>query len=352
MEQTIKHGIRHVILMVVAMMTVTFSACSEKGNKFSFKTPQEALTACHQELSKVKPLKEAATDKLIKVTATWLELQDSTISCMMRDSTVKADTEIVADFFAVTDTFRTEITRLALSAKRTLPDIVKLKVMTAKGRSRIQKSEDFKRACDFYAKADEAPLYKNLEETLSEYEKLLTNADPFKKEGQLYDFIQKEDRCFRSLLVYLKDTPQSKLQGITDKTAKIFDALYRNASADLDNKVNERVMLYLTMRFNRRIMQNADVCRQDIKKKTELNDVQVTNYRWMIIQPFMTIDSEAMAMLTDQQVIMLTEMAAELPKLLAYVDGKDYEKSPKEETDKLEGVLSEYLLKSYLKSVL
>ena len=58
MEQTIKHGIRHAILVVVAMMAVTFSACSEKDNNFSFKTPQEALTACHQELSKVKPLKD------------------------------------------------------------------------------------------------------------------------------------------------------------------------------------------------------------------------------------------------------------------------------------------------------
>lgn len=352
MKQTIKHGIRQFTLMALAMMVFSFSACSEKSNRFSFKTPQEALTACHQELSKVKPLKDAKIDKLIDVTATWIELQDSSISCFMRDSTVKADTEIVADFFAVADTFRTEITRLALSKERTLPDIVKLKVMTAKDRQRIQKSEDFKKACDFYAKADEAPLYKSLEETISEYEKLLTNADPFKKEGQLYDFIQKEDRCFRSLLVYLKDTPQSRLQVITDKTSQIFDELYRNTAADLDNKVNERVMLYLTMRFNRRIMQNAEVCRQDIKKKVELNDIQTVNYRWMIIQPFMTIDADGMAVMTENQVTMLTAMAAELPQLLAYIDGKDYEKSPKEETAKLQGILSEYLLKAYLKNIL
>lgn len=352
MEQTIKHGIRHISLMVIAMMVTTFSSCSEKGSRFNFKNPQEALTACHQELSKVKPLKEAKMDKLIEITSTWLELQDSTFSCFMRDSTVKADTKIASDFFAVADTFRTEITRLAFSEKRTLPDIVKLKVNTAKDRKRMLASEDFKKACEFYSKADDAPLYGSLNETLSEYEKLLTNAGSFKKEEQLYDFIQKEDRCFRSLLVFLRNTPQKKLQNITDKTSEIFNRLYRNTAADLENKVNERVMLYLTMRFNRRIIQNAEVCRQDIKKKVELNDIQAINYRWMIIQPFMTIDNEAMGMLTDQQVVTLTEMATELPQLLAYVDGKDFDKSPKEETSKLQGILSEYLLNTYLKSIL
>ena len=72
----------------------------------------------------------------------------------------------------------------------------------------------------------------------------------------------------------------------------------------------------------------------------------------MIIQPFMTIDNYAMASLTDDQVKMMTELAEELPRLLSYVDGKDYDRTPKEETEKLEGVLSEYFLKSYLKSIL
>ena len=233
-----------------------------------------------------------------------------------------------------------------------MPEIVKLKVATANGRKENMKSKDYKTACDFYAAMDKAPLFPTLEQTLSEYEKLLTTADPFKKEGQLHNFIQKEDQCFRSLLVFLKDTPQSKLQHITDKTSSLFDALYRNTAADLDNEVNERVMMYLTMRFNRRIIQNAEVCRTDIKKEVPLNDQQAANYRWMIIQPYMTIDNYAMALLTDDQIKTLTDMATELPRLLVYVDGKDYDKSPKEETEKLDGVLSEYFLKSYLKTIL
>ncbi|MBQ9362408.1 MAG: hypothetical protein IJT97_03195, partial [Bacteroidaceae bacterium] len=346
------HRFQHLALMGMVVLTATLTACSKKETNFFFDTPQEALKVCHTELSKVKPLKTANIDKLASITAIWLELQDSTLSCFMRDSTVKADTEIAADFFEVADSFRTEITRLALSEKRTMPEIVKLKVATASGRKENMKSKDYKTACDFYTAMDKVPLFQTLEQTLSEYEKLLTNADPFKKEGQLHNFIQKEDQCFRSLLVFLKDTPQSRLQHITDKTSSLFDALYRNTAADLDNEVNERVMMYLTMRFNRRIIQNAEVCRADIKKEVPLNEQQAANYRWMIIQPYMTIDNYAMALLTDDQIKTLTDMATELPRLLVYVDGKDYDKSPKEETEKLEGVLSEYFLKSYLKTIL
>ena len=89
-----------------------------------------------------------------------------------------------------------------------------------------------------------------------------------------------------------------------------------------------------------------------IKKQIQLTEQQANNYRWMIIQPFMTIDNYAMATLTDKQLQALSEMADELPRLLTYVDGKDYDNSPKEVMDKLAGVLSEYFLMSYLKSIL
>ena len=98
MKHTNKQGIRHFALMAIVMMEALFSACSKNGNNFNFKTSTEALNACHSELSKIKTLKEIQTDKLVQITCRWLELQDSTIACLMRDSTVKADTEIAADF--------------------------------------------------------------------------------------------------------------------------------------------------------------------------------------------------------------------------------------------------------------
>lgn len=350
MKHLFPQWIQHMTLMGSVMLTAVCSSCSNKGQQFVFNTPQEALTACHETLSKVQPLKTADTGQLADITNMWLELQDSTLSYFMRDSTARTNAEIAAAFFAVADSIRTEITRLALAEKRTMKDIVKLKAATSVERKKMQASQDYKTACAFFDKLDDVPLYKGVDKTLSEYEKLLTSIKPFKKEKELYDFMGKEDRCFRSLLVYLKDIPQERLQLITDKTSELFGDLYGQSTHE--HAVSKRMTLYLTMRFNRRIIQNAEACRKDIEKRVKLTEQQANNYRWMIIQPFMTIDNFAMATLSDKQLQAMSQMAEELPRLLTYVDGNDYDNSPKEVTDKLAGVLSEYFLKSYLKSIL
>lgn len=352
MKQRNLHSIKHHAFIIMTALIFVVTACDNNINKYSFESPKEALRTCHIELSKIKNIKNADIKQLATITENWLLLQDSSLSCFMRDSTVLNSIEISADFFAVSDSFRTEITRLALADCRTMRDIIELKVMTAHDRPKLISSKTYKDAVAFYERMDDAELYKDMNSTIFEYEKLLANADPFKKEQQLHQFIKQEDRCFRSLLTFLMDVPQERLQTITNLTSNLFDELYKNTMADLDNEVNERVMIYLTMRFNRRIIQNAEVCRNDIKKHKILNNQQATNYRWMIIQPFMTIDNYAMALLTDKQIEQLTKLADELPELLAILDGNDYQKATKEETEKVESVLSEYFLKTYLKSIL
>ena len=262
-------------------MIAGLTACNSKKQKFEFDHAQEAIAACHQELATVKDQKDATIDELVTRINIWQELQDSTLTLMVRDSTLQNDARLASEFFAVTDSFRMVITRLALAKQRSMADVVKLKVGTSASRKAMLASDEFRSARQYY----------------------------------------------------------------------------------LD--------------FNRRILQSAETCRNDIKAaiKREENQIhlsspereqarpkvktqkpldtkQSANYRWLLIQPFLAMDNYATAMLTPQQEQTLTHLAEELPMLLAYVDGKDYAHSPKSETEKLSSVLSEYFLKCYLKSVL
>lgn len=352
MKQCILNNARRYAYIGIVALATALVGCSNKTSSFDFKTPQEAVDACRHHLYNIQCLDKADMDKLKEITATWVELQDSVHSLIMRDSTLQPHSGVVMTYYGVADSIRREINRLALSEKRSIADVFALKVATASGRKQQQTSETYKVAKQFYEILDEEAPYPNLPSTMSAYDHLLSHADPFRQEGELYEFIKAEDKCFRSLLLHLREVPQEQLKSITDKTALLFDRLYHNTAADLDNEVNERVMLYLTMRFNRRIIQNAETCRADIKANQPLTEQQSANYRWMIIQPYLTIDNYATAVLTDKQVASLTKIANELPELLAYVDGKDYAHAPKEETDKLTDVLSEYFLKSYLTSIL
>lgn len=341
------NGVFYVVLFAAA----TFVAACSNSNKYSFETCTDALKTCQSELSKIRSLESANVNDLADITASWLELQDSTVSCFIKDTIAVSNDEITNSFFMLADSFRTEITRLATSQRRTLPDILTIKYQVAHKTKRFDQ-ENFDAACRFYDGIEKDEPYKTIEETLTEYDNLLNNATQFKKEAQLLDFIQKEDRCFRSLMLFLKEVPTGKLQSLTNKTSDLFENLYRNASVEQDNKVNERVMIYLTMRFNRRIVQNAETCRQDVKKKAQIKDELAFNYRWMLLQPYMTIDNYAMALLTNEQMKTLTSISQELPMLLTQLDGKDYTKATREETEKLNEMLCDYLLQSFLKTTL
>ena len=352
MRHNILQSSRHLIIIGTVILTATLTGCGSKQKTFTFETTQEAVSTCRQELARILPMTKCDIGQLGQLTSNWLTLQDSTFCVMMRDSTLQKDNELTSEFFAIADSFRIKLTQLALSERRTMKEVVSLKVATSNRRKALIKSKDYQTAQAFFKKMDQEPIYADLGKTLSAYDDLLTETEPFKTEQQLYHFIQQEDKCFRSLLAHLSEVPQPRLQTITDQTSTLFNTLYKDAMANQDDKASERVMLYLTMRFNRRIIQNAEACQTDIKAQKSLTKQQGANYRWMLIQPFMSIDDQAMAALTSQQVESLEKMAEELPRLLAYIDGKDYDHTPKEETNKLADVLSEYFLKSYLRSIL
>lgn len=343
---------RHIRLVALMVIAVLFAGCGNTRSKFHFESTQEALDFCHKELSKIASIKKADIDKLTRITSSWLELRDSTLYCLMNDTAVGPGTRFADDFFMVSDSFRTEITRLANSEKRTLPDIVKLKMGTAGNRDSMISPSHFKQACAFYSDADKDPLYGDLKTALAEYDKVLSIPASLDTEGQLYDFIRKENKCFRSMLAFLKDVPQEKLEALSSKTSAVLDDIYRNAGGDMESESGRRVMAYLTMRMNRRIIQNAQACCADIVAKKELDEKTASNYRWMLLQPFFSIDNYAMALLTEEQVNDLLEMASRLPIMLAYVDGKDFVNSPVEEKENIQKLLSNYFLKSYLSSIL
>ena len=108
-------------------------------------------------------------------------------------------------------------------------------------------------------------------------------------------------------------------------------------------------MLYLTMRFNRRIMQNAIACREDILNNKQLSREQRVSYRWMLIQPYVSLDGYSTAALTKKQREELMVISKELPILLNRLDNK---KKTKEEENKLIATLADYFLKSYISATL
>lgn len=331
---------KKLFLFSIGVITL-FISCD---NHPSFSNSQEAVKGCHEILADMQAKKDVSNKELTSLTAKWLETQDSAYSAFERDSSISLRSPIALSFFLVSDSIRNEIKRLAYSKPRSLNDVMYLKLNTAIERETIKKSDTYKDVVKFFDRLDDNATYPSLPITLASYRKLLTSAKQFKQERQLLEFIAEEDVCFRSLMLYLSKVSLGDLQYITMATTNLFDNLYSSVGNVTDD-VNDRTMLYLTMRFNRRIIQNALACKTDIENNKRLDLEQRANYRWMLVQPFMAIDDYSTAVLTDSQRSQLLDLTDELPSLL---DKLENEKSNANDKAKLSEALAKYFLKAYL----
>lgn len=314
----------------------------------SFKSSVDAVEGCKKELKQLQNEKDLSIGDLAKVTSNWLEIQDSAYSVFSKDTTINIHSPVTLAYFVISDSIREELKRLAFSQPRSLEDVMFLKLNTAIGKEKVGKSDTYKEVVGFFQKMDKQEVYPDLAKTLQAYSALLANAKTFKKEGQLIQFIAEEDRCFRSLMTYLSQVDNETLQKLTDATSVVFDGLYNSIGRKGDD-VNDRTMLYLTLRYNRRIVQNALACKADVEAGKKLNQFQRANYRWMLIQPFLAIDDYSTAALTVVQRSQLIDISKELPSLLNKLE---QERQTKEEAEKFTKVLAEYFLKSYLSTSL
>ena len=336
--------VKKLIVFGMTMMAILVS-CERHP---SFSSSEEALQGCKQQLELLKQKQDASIEDLSSLTSTWLEVRDSAYSSFGRDSSLNLKSPMAVAYFMVSDSIRAEITRLAFVKPRSLREVMYFKLNTAMQRKVLEKNAIFKDAVKYYEKLDTYPLYPSLKTTLAAYGKLLSSTSSFKQGDELMNFIALEDKCFRSLMKYLAQVDTETLQKLTMGTTRVFDGLYSSVGAQVDD-VNDRTMLYLSMRFNRRIIQNALACKEDILSRRRLGNTQQANYRWMLIQPFMAIDDYSAAVLTEEQREQLLALSDDLPDLLERLDAR---KNVRDKENNLTEVLSEYFLKSYLSSIL
>lgn len=314
----------------------------------AFKTSIEAIEACKKELDNLSSKTSVDTKELVNLTNEWIEIRDSSYSVFAKDPTMTIKSDKSYAYFMLSDSIRKKLEELAVSKDRTLEDVMYLKLNTAAERNKVSNSKTYQEAVDFYESLDDISIYTSLAKTLQEYDLLLKNTGILKKENQLLEFIKTEDRCYRSLMANLSQVTQTQLEKLTNRTARIISVLYANVGKK-NNDANDKAMLYLTMRFNRRIVQNMVACREDIVNEKKLNNTQRANYRWMLIQSYMGLDSYSIAALTEKQRKTMLNITKELPVLLTKLDGG---KLTKETKNILSQTLSQYFLKTHMSIIL
>ena len=328
------------------ILSLTLISCN-KNPSYKITTTEEAVELCRTRLDDARNMNDTDIECIADFMSDWSIMEDSAYNVIMKD-TADGGSFLFSDiFFCLTDSIREEITRVILNNVRTIEDVISLKLLTANKRENREHVSYYKAACNYYKSLDTVRCFEDKEKTLEKYNQLL-GSDPISNKEELLVFIADEDKCFQSLLNHLRNVKQKELQVISERTTSYYEELANNLSSHSDDGMRE-IRVYLQMRVNRRIIQNAKACYKDIQSGYNLTETQKNDYRWMVIQPFFSIDNYAMALITDSQEKDLYMLAKKLPDILARLDGFESGRKNSEEEKTLTKILVESFIKSWVK---
>ena len=110
----------------------------------------------------------------------------------------------------------------------------------------------------------------------------------------------------------MKETNTSDITRDTEKCcSEVFHAAARQEIA------YKEAMIYMAMRTGRRVIQNVRACLDDIRRGEVTTPRQVHAYIWMVLQPYASLDSFCMVLLSHRDKEELDRIAMETPGAFA-----------------------------------
>ena len=299
------------------------SAC--KGNsKYDFDNSTDAISEYRDFHHNILAASDVNAELLADYICQWQELSDTVYNYIKKDPAFTAHAALSMDFGIITDSVRMSLMRHADNCS--MKDVAYIKLNTSPYRDDPEFDVIKKKSSTFFSALDRQPLYNNksTRELLLSYQQFLmdTRDHGINDQKQFLEFIETEDRHFRTFLNHIDEYSDMGLGDITKITEQICTEIYRSVS---DNKLkSENVMVYMSMRTDRRLLLNAQVCHDLLKKGKVKSASQANAYLWMMIQPYLSMDSFAVAMLSDSQREQMLAIADDYTSIVSMLAQKDY----------------------------
>ena len=335
------------VLMTIAIVPSFLASCSSK-RVYSFNDPDEAMSACREKLHELKGIRESDIDDLSETIKDWVYLRDSSYMCIARKMNDKNEA-MAFNYFKLADSIRNEINRIASLKQWTMADVLTLKIKSNVARDSVEDKQTYKDAMSLFNNFKNKNIIRDKNKLIRQYDHLLTSdKSVLSNATKIRKFLEDEDLCFRSLMIMLPSVKDEELIDINNKTTVLFENLY-NRIEYTNGALNEYLSYLLSIRFNRRIIQNAKACINIITSDAQLTESQKQNFRWMLIQPYTVLDDKLISVLSKEQKEEIIDITKELPSVLSKLQGDDGGNS---NSYNLSDILSQYLLKYYLNAVL
>lgn len=299
-----------------------FYSCNNH-EKYDFESSDEALNEYDNLYKTVRAQGRFNAEQLASFINQWYEYSDTVYKFIQKDPSFTAHADLTMRFDSITDSIRTRL--MELSDNFTLSDVAYVKLHTSIYSQDKALDSLKQQATVFFASLDSIPTYTgNVRELLSDYSKFLTSVKlrGVHSEEELLRFIRMEDFFFRGFLAAIDECSALGMTDITDMTANICDSIYKEAS---NGKIKaDETITYMSMRTDRRLLLNAKVCHEKLKRGIVKDSQHANAYLWMMLQPYLSIDAPAITMLTQEQIRLMTDMAKDYPAIISKLDSKHF----------------------------
>lgn len=307
----------HLIFLCSALLTVSCSS----HEKYDFESSDEALNEYDNLYKTVSVQKACNAEQLVSFINQWYECSDTVYKFIRKAPSFTSHADLAMRFGSITDSIRTRLMELADNF--TLSDVAYVKLHTSIYGQDKELDSLKRHATVFFSSLDSIPVYTgNIRDLLSDYSEFLLSykLHGVHSEDALLRFIRMEDFFFRSFLASIDECSALGMADITDMTANICDSIYKEAS---NGKIKaDETITYMSMRTGRRLLLNAKVCHEKLKRGTVKDSQYANAYLWMMLQPYLSIDALAITMLTPEQVRLMTDMAKDYPAIISRLDSK------------------------------
>ena len=305
-------------LLPVFLLGMLVSACNGSDSETkSYPDADAALEDYEAFLRSVSKQKTLSNSELVSSVLEWKALDDSVTAAMFRDSVHTNRAVVDSTYFSLRDSITDKLTSLVDSRKRSFQDYLDFSLAVNRPRLDSLSNQLMMSVHRFYASMDSVPVF-NMDNvsTIHRYEDILDDATRrgIHAKRDLFLFLRNEDRAFRSFLVHLPTLGGIPLAKVRDGSSALMKDMIGLCQGDNPTFTTSEVVILLTMRNNRRLLQNALQCVNDINNHKVKGGDQAAAYLWMLLQPWISFDGFALSLMSEAQIGTLKILATETPK--------------------------------------
>lgn len=302
------------------MCTVFILYSCDGGDKSQgFKTSTEACSIYGEYLHDLSKCDSLSLEETLVRIKQWQVLRDSVYHCIAIDTTARNHGECHSEAENITNDIKNELFRLSDLHVVSFTDLIRFNKGCLPGyrySELIQYKSDVE---NFFNQLDSVnPPHLSSDRLIKEYRAFLVHSqeEGFSSPATLFSFFRNEDLYFRGFLACLDDFEDLDMTDISRLTEKCcYDIL---KLSDSDHAELNELKCLMIMRTSRRLLQNAQVCLDNLKKDgCRLSEEQASAYLWMTLQPYSTIGPLGLSLLTDKDERLFNRLSDAMPYVLS-----------------------------------